>query len=45
VPDNGRLLIFGNSYGTYPEVATLGNTGKRINVEVVEGSGVAILGE
>ena len=42
-PNNGRLLIFGDDYGTYPGSALLG--GKRFVVEEVSGSGPAILGE
>ena len=45
VPNNGRLLIFGDDYGTYPESALLGHTGKSIAVEEVRDSGSAILGE
>ena len=44
VPDNGRILIFGLPYGTYPEPALLGHTGKHIDVEVVEDTEPAIAG-
>lgn len=45
VPNNGRLLIFGDDYGTFPEAATLGDTGKSMVVEVVADSDPALLGQ
>jgi hypothetical protein len=45
VPDNGRLFIFGQNYGSFPEAATLGDTGKSITVEVVPDSSSALMGQ
>lgn len=45
VPNGGRLFIFGSSYGTFPETATLGDTGKSIAVEVVPDTSGALMGQ
>jgi hypothetical protein len=43
VPNNGRLLVFGDQFGSYPETGTL--SGKNVSVEPLEDSGSAILGQ
>ena len=40
-PDNGRILVFGDSY---PAAATLGTTGKDMTVEMVPDSGTGRFG-
>ena len=45
VPDNGRLLVFGDYYGSFSEAATLGSTGKSIMVEQLSDSGNALFGQ
>ena len=45
VPTGGRLLMLGGGYGSFPETATLGGTGKSMAVQVLPDTGSAILGQ
>jgi hypothetical protein len=44
VPNGGRLFIFGDNFGTFPEPVQLGNLGKGFVVEAVPNSSPAQLG-
>ena len=45
VPSSGRILVFGQSYGTFPETATLGATTKSMSVQLVDDSSSAVFGQ
>lgn len=44
-PNYGRLFVFGQNYGTFPEAALLGTTGKYLTVEVVPDTSSALMGQ
>jgi hypothetical protein len=44
VPNGGRILVFGDYHGTFPELIQLGNVNKTYTIETVPGTGQAVFG-
>ncbi len=44
VPNGGRIIAFGEHYGTFPELIQLGNVGKTYSIEIIPSTGVAGFG-